>query len=753
VSRAPRRRSCKARDRAVLREYREGAERGRCGCIDVRMQAYLWNGALRIVLWVAAIAAALVLLPPLALFLVFVVLVPPLLKANRKRADPPCEGGGVEVSPSRVTAGGDPVPVRISYRVGPEGIREGGAIQLCPGKVLRFSRERWRLCLQWSNGWGRLQRRHPGRENYLDVSTPADGVVLRVSLLERAVDRALLRWLKRKFLQKMRLPLKPIDPEEAFLECQKVTVSVAEGELVPGDVVNFELGSGAGLVVPHSAISTDFAIEVDPLGREEFRLEAVVPSLTATGGEPASLEVVAPSIAAPGETIKVLVRCLDKRGVLTGGFTGRLLLSSPGEIQVPGSVIVAGSDGGVAWFQAAVIGPGVSYIRAVDEERGLEGESNPIVCAGRTDRLLWGDLHTHSLVSDGTQEPWFYYHRARDLLGWDFTSVVDHDIWSLGEEHARTPEEFELMMRLNDENHLPGEFVTFPGFEWTQHHLGHRHILFGPGEEPVLLPHTDPLYATPGLLLEALAGRKALVIPHHTAWKTHFGEMYFDFGPRESPFQRLVEVYSQHGNSEFYGCPRPIDHVALMEGLKGKIARAVMGTEYAGPQSGSYVRDALAAGYRLGLIAGSDEHLDAGDPRKAPGRLYGGGITGVFAGAVTREALWEALWKRRVCGTTGARIFMEFHTDGHPHGSEIEADGPLRITGHVIGTSDLELVELVKFDSGGYSTPWQQGGDGREAVVDFIDRRFRENSFYYLRVVQSDGHMGWAGPTWVDKTP
>ncbi|MBU4241051.1 MAG: hypothetical protein KKE79_07365, partial [Actinobacteria bacterium] len=36
VSRAPRRRSCKARDRAVLREYREGAERSRCGCIDVR---------------------------------------------------------------------------------------------------------------------------------------------------------------------------------------------------------------------------------------------------------------------------------------------------------------------------------------------------------------------------------------------------------------------------------------------------------------------------------------------------------------------------------------------------------------------------------------------------------------------------------------------------------------------------------------------------------------------------------------------
>lgn len=706
---------------------------------------------LRTALWIAAIAAALVLLPPMALFLVFVLLVPPLRKAEKKRADPPYEGGAVEVSPSIVTAGGGPVPVRISYRVGPDGIREGGAIRLCPGKVLRFSPDRWRLCLQWSNGWGRLQRRHPEREDYLDVSTTADGIVLRVSLLERAVDRTLFRWLKRKFLQKMRFPLKHIDPEDAFLECQKVTVSVAEGELVPGDVVDFELGSGAGLVVPHSAISTDFAIEVDPGGRNEFRLEAMVPSLRATGGEPATIEVVAPSVAAPGEMIKILVRCLDERGVLTQGFTGSLLLSSSGNVQVPASVVVSESGEGVAWFQAAVTGPGVSYVTAIDRKRGLEGESNPIVCAGRPDRLLWGDVHTHSLVSDGTQEPWYYYHRARDLLGWDFTSVVDHDIWSLGEEQARSPEEFELMMRVNEENNLPGEFVTFPGFEWTQHYLGHRHVLFGPGEKPVLLPHTDPLYATPGLLLEALAGQKALVVPHHPAWRTHFGEMYFDFGPRESPVQRLVEVYSRHGNSEFYGCPRPIGHVILMEGLKGKITRAVMGTEYAGASSGSYVRDALAAGYRFGLIAGSDEHLVGVDPRSNPGLLYSGGITGVFAGAVTREALWEALWNRRVCGTTGARIFMEFHTDGHPHGSEIEADGPPRITGHVIGTSDLELVELVKFDSGGYSTPWQWDGGGREAIVDFIDRRFRENSFYYLRVVQSDGHMGWAGPTWVDK--
>ena len=69
----------------------------------------------------------------------------------------------------------------------------------------------------------------------------------------------------------------------------------------------------------------------------------------------------------------------------------------------------------------------------------------------------------------------------------------------------------------------------------------------------------------------------------------------------------------------------------------------------------------------------------------------------------------------------------------------------------MLGTADLQLVELLKFDSDGYTTPWQGGGEGPEAVIDFTDTRFREDSFYYLRVVQADGNMGWAGPTWVDR--
>lgn len=700
---------------------------------------------------VAVLAVTLVLLPPLAAFMTFMLLVKALRRAPRQPIALPYQGGSVEVSPARVAAGAAPVPVRITYTVGPEGIKEGGSVRLCPGKVLRFGAEGWRLCLQWANGWGRLQRRRPDRPNYLDVSTSRKGVTLEVSLMKRASEVTQLMWLKRKFLQKMGVKLSPIDPRDSFLENEKVAVTVERGSLAEGDSIEFVMGRGAGLQTPHDIMESDFALEVDPSGRGYFRLEEAVPGVRAGGGKPARLDVVAPSIAAPGSEVRVLVRCLDERGVLTPEFSGRLFISAGSGLEAPPTVIMPGENEGAAWFVARVTGHGVVRIEVRDEDGGLEGESNPVACMDSPYLLLWGDLHTHSLVSDGTQEPWWLYHRARDLMGWDFTAVTDHDTWSLGEEHHRSPLEFELMMREADENYRPGEFVTFRAYEWSNHVLGHRNVMFGPAEEPVFFPHTDPRYSTPEALLGALEGRDVIVVPHHPAWKTHAGEMHFDFGPEGTGIQRLVEVYSRHGSSEYYGCPRPISHVALMRGARGTLLRAFLRREYAGLRSGSYVRDALAAGHRLGLIAGSDEHIVGVDPRRTVGHQYGGGTTGLFAAARTREAAWEALKGRRACGTTGVRMLLELRVNGVPQGAELSAGSAPRITGHVLGTADLESVDLVKFDSSGYSTPWSGGGNGPESFVDFTDRAFRENSFYYLRVVQVDGNIGWAGPTWVDR--
>jgi hypothetical protein len=701
--------------------------------------------------------SAAVVLPPLGLFIIFLIFVRTLQGDHGEPVYAPRREGSCEVHPGTVVAGGEPVPVRVTYKVGPGGVSEGGSVRLCPGKVLRFSRDAWQLRLQWANGWGTLQRRNADKHNYLAVRSSRQDVDLDVLMMEKAMDRTQLRWLKRKFLQRIGVKLENIDPRDVFLANMKVTVRLLRGSLDEGDTIEFALGEGAGFRPPLSAMSTDLAIEVDSSGTGDYWLDAAVPQLGATGGKPAALDVVAPTLAVPGDIVRVLVRCLDSRGVMTPAWGGRLLVKGAGSIEAPAEVAIPETGEGVARFQARVTAPGIARLHVRWAEQGLEGTSNPIVSTGGAGRLLWGDIHTHSIVSDGTQEPWYLYHRARDLEGWDFTSVSDHDTWSFGEERSRSPRELSLMMRIADEYNRPGEFVTLRTYEWTHHVRGHRNVLFGPDEMPVFLPTTNPAYETPEGLLAALDGRDAIVVAHHPAWKTHAGEMRFDFGPRGreqgAGLQRLVEVYSRHGNSEFYGCPRPISHVSQVEGVRGTVMRMVLGKEYAGSRSGSYVRDALAAGRRFGLIAGSDEHIGGGDPRRAPSLLYSGGITGIFADSVTREDAWRSLKSGRVCGTTGARMLLEFRVNGVPHGAEMSSDGAVHITGHVVGTAGLELVELVKYDSKGYISAWQGGGKGPEIVIDWKDPSFRENSFYYLRVIQEDGHMGWAGPTWVDYAP
>ena len=713
------------------------------------------SGSKKTILIVLAVFAALVLFPPLALVLAFLLLVRTLEDGRPQPVTEPVAWGACKVEPVELTAGGEPLPVTVTYTVGKGGLKEGGVIRLCPGKVLRLGPDAWQIRMQWGNGWGRLQRKDPSRNNYVEVRAPSADVVISVSMMEKAMDRTQLMWLKRKLMQKLGRDLERMDPRDAFMANLKITARLVQGSLAEGDPVEFVLGAGSGLRPPAGIITTDLACEVDRGGTGDFELDASLGQIDAVGGAPAVLEVIAPTLVAPSERFRVLVRCVDSRGLLSPALAGRLDISYEGAVGGPGSVIMTESGRGTAWFAAGAAGHGLGRIRVSAAGHGVEGVSNPVVCRNAGYRLLWGDLHTHSIVSDGTQEPGYLYHRARDLLGWDYTAVSDHDTWSFGEERARTEQEFELMMRAADDHYHPGQFVTMRTYEWTNHRQGHRNVLFGPGQSPVFLPHTDERYSTPGALLAALAGRDAMVIPHHPAWKLHAGEMRFDFGPRDSSegegasLQRLVEVYSRHGNSEFYGCPRPISHAGMMEGAKGALVRAVLGKEYAGPNSGSYVRDALASGCRLGLIAGSDEHISAGDPRRAPTQLYSGGITGLFAGSHTREAAWRAMWERRVCGTTGPRMLIEFWVNGAHQGSEISSRSA-SVTGHVIGTTGLELVELVKFDSSGYRAVWQEGGTGPEVVIDWTDPRLRESCFYYLRVIQDDGHMGWAGPTWVE---
>ncbi|HUG37955.1 MAG TPA: DUF3604 domain-containing protein [Candidatus Limnocylindrales bacterium] len=111
------------------------------------------------------------------------------------------------------------------------------------------------------------------------------------------------------------------------------------------------------------------------------------------------------------------------------------------------------------------------------------------------------------------------------------------------------------------------------------------------------------------------------------------------------------------------------------------------------------LHDALRGGYKVGVVANSDGHKGRPGASHPGASTFGayGGLTCVLADALTREAVFEALRRRRCYATTAAqRIHVELSVNGRPMGAEGPASGPVRIVGRVAGTGPIERVDVFR---------------------------------------------------------
>lgn len=371
--------------------------------------------------------------------------------------------------------------------------------------------------------------------------------------------------------------------------------------------------------------------------------------------------------------------------------------------------------------------PGTRFVSVTDPAGGIKGVSNPIWVTARDpeERLFWGDIHSQTFFSDGLRCPEELYYFARDEAFLDIFAMADH-----GE--MLTDRQWEYFVNVTNDFNSPGRFVTLVGFEWTSHTWGHRNVYY-PGDWGPLLRSNDPVEGTlPGLYGE-VRRRDGLVIPHHSANVT----MGVDWSLGHDPdLERLVEIYSVWGNSERTGSrgnPRPI---------------RVLGGEV----EGRHVVDALSMGRRFGFVGGGDIHdgrpgddlhTYQGGNQLYPS-LYRQGIMGVWAHALTRESIFDALRRRRVFATTNVRMMIRFSIDGHPMGSEIRGGKGAEIEAWVTSDVPIRRVDLVS-----------QAGDRCLAETDRREVRILreedlDQSWYYVRVERADGEMGWASPIWLD---
>ena len=187
-----------------------------------------------------------------------------------------------------------------------------------------------------------------------------------------------------------------------------------------------------------------------------------------------------------------------------------------------------------------------------------------------------------------------------------------------------------------------------------------------------------------------------------------------------------------------------------------------------GERPEGFVQRALAMGRRLGFTGGGDDHDGhPGDPiaTGAEPFRHRDGLMAVWAPELSREAIFQGMYDRRTYATTGARIIALFSVADQPMGGELtlaerpELSDERVITAYVVGESKIAQVEIIRNNE----TVYHQFGEGSELELSWTDTEPLEGLaltpvdedqprfvFYYVRVLQSDGHMAWLSPVWID---
>jgi len=413
-----------------------------------------------------------------------------------------------------------------------------------------------------------------------------------------------------------------------------------------------------------------------------------------------------PSIVQQGESFEVSVQAWDIYERLSTSYNGRIwvrdyvyntttrqldilssnILGNPYQFTVfgifsylfPRTGLEICDDGMHVFPNLQLNTPGIHYLQVLDNF-GHSAYSNPIIVTEGTpdQRIYWGDIHGHTAMSDGSGTLDQAYTHAREVARLDFVTITDHDImldiwnpfsWALEKYAANI---------YNSEN-----FVTLVAYEWTAgfptNPYGHINVYYRDADG-LMLPNLHLRdYGDPDKLWRALrswksmTGSDVITITHHTACDSN---NKYDWSYYDSELMPLVEVYSAHGSSECMaseGNPRP-----LRVRQYGEINK-----------HGYYVRDALAMGYRVGMICSSDTHdgrlghpllhtaLNTHSqyplamlPMFRDALMQEGSLTAIMASELSRNSIFYGLKNRSCYGTTHVnRMILNLTMNDYPVG-------------------------------------------------------------------------------------
>ncbi len=495
-----------------------------------------------------------------------------------------------------------------------------------------------------------------------------------------------------------------------------------------------------------------FNLFIDSTGKGHYTEEPEVFSIDIRGNVLKTIRILTPSFVTRNKRFDVIVRFEDEFSNLTNNakddetlielthnhlrenLSWKLFIPETGFINLPN-----------LYFNE----PGIYTIQLLNTKTKEIFYSSPIKCFAENNKhLFWGLLHGESERYDSTENIESCMRHCRDEKAFNFFGTS-----SFESPEETSNETWKVITQNVIEFDEADRYTTFLGFQWVgeRGEEGIRQIVYTKDSKQ-LLRKKEVKNSTLKKIYKSFSPKEIISIPSFTMGKGY----EFNFKEWDPDFERVVEIYNAWGSSECTkkeGNLRPIHahgKAGVSENAEGSIQKA------------------LQSNCRFGFVAGGLDDRDlyadfyAGDQEQ-----YSPGLTAIIASEHSRSALADALYNRSCYATTGERIIVGLSLAGLPMGSETTTaakHGLLinrHLAGYVVGTNKLKRVEIIR--NGKVLQTFTPEGNSFDFTYDdmvplqkvTIDAKDKKPPFvyYYLRVIQEDGHTAWTSPIWVDYIP
>jgi hypothetical protein len=317
-----------------------------------------------------------------------------------------------------------------------------------------------------------------------------------------------------------------------------------------------------------------------------------------------------------------------------------------------------------------------------------------------TVRLVHGDLHNHTVRSDGSGDPALAFASMRGA-GLDFAALTDHATVQKVAGPAGTCEgdacgvlgmteaSWAEAARLADAANVDDAFAAIRGFEWSSPQLGHINVWFGDTWiDPLSTAGVDTTAGTvqfvhdggmPMTPEQAAALNRVL----HASPSSEVGIVPFQQWLKQAPSTPVLGG----GSDSIAGFNHPgrepgrFGNFRFDPALQGRLVSIEVfnrGEDYlfegidSNPGIQSPIQQCLQAGWKPGLVGVTDEHgTNWGTPEN-------NGRTGIYVDALTRAGVRAGMEKRHIFATRLRGLRLDAAANGVRMGGTLRhVSGPM----------------------------------------------------------------------------